>query len=61
MLLINVNVQVAKLSMAMFVLLIAQLVNFIIKLLKNVYAQLDKTGMEIFVFTVMEVKLGIQL
>lgn len=55
---INVNVQVVKLIMDMFVLLIAQLVNSTMKLLRNVSVQVVNTGMVIFVSIVMVVKLG---
>lgn len=47
--------------MAMFVQLIAQLVNFIMKLLKNVFVQAGNSGMEIFVSIVMVDKHGTQL
>jgi len=47
--------------MVMFVLLIAQSVNSIIKQLKNVFVQAVNIGMVIFVFIVTEVKLGMQL
>ncbi len=56
---INANAQVDKLTMDMFVLLTAQLVNSIMKQLKDVFAQVDKIGMVIFVFIAMVVKPGI--
>jgi hypothetical protein len=46
--------------MVLFVQLIVQLANFIMKQLKDVFAQADNSGMAIFVFIVMADKHGIQ-